>query len=338
LTKIPIRHAQDQTPLKLDGRYHLHQPSTGMTAISVVVVSDYSSDAVRKQSYLQECLQGLADQKPPVEAEFILVRVTNDSTHSTRPLTDILSNLRILDAPKSTSFQAKNVGARAARAPLIAFIDADCRPAKTWLAEIVRVMGINPGVTALNGKTVYSESEFLPRACCLIGRAYLDTGVAAPVGHISNHNFAIRREAYRVCPLPENATPFSGTLYATRLLAAGFELIFDPSVCVIHAYNGWKAECDIRRNRGYAEIRDRLAHPELPRAGQAHLGYLSIPLMLLASFVRTCLTCVRRFDSYRIAWFELPAVWCVAAVLHLADLPGMLDAVRKRPLRNTAYH
>ena len=307
---------------------------SGEVPVSVVIVSDYTPSAAKEATYLEACLAGLAAQVDAGEVEWILVLTTD--VGSAPP--GLPPAVQLLHAPGATSFQAKNVGAEAARHPILAFTDADCVPTPQWLQQIRRAMREMPEVAAISGKTVYAEQEFLPRACCLIGRAYIDPGEVSAAQDIANHNFAIRREAYRSCPLPNEATPFGGTLYGARLRAAGHAIVFDPAVLTYHVYDGWAAECDIRRNRGYAAVHHRRHHPEVPQAWLGRLGLLGVPPLWLGSLLQSCFTCLRRASDYGVRAYELPGVLCVAFVLYAHDLTGMLDAVRGRPLRDTVYH
>ena len=70
---------------------------------------------------------------------------------------------RVLHAPGPGAYAARNAGAAAARAPLLAFTDADCRPDPGWLAALAAAAAAAPG-TLLAGP-VRMLAPATPTAC-----------------------------------------------------------------------------------------------------------------------------------------------------------------------------
>jgi GT2 family glycosyltransferase len=68
--------------------------------------------------------------------------------------------LRHVQIPRGTGSAAKqrNIGWRAARAPLVAFPDDDCRPAPAWLGELIAAAAANPGAV-VQGATDFDPYE-----------------------------------------------------------------------------------------------------------------------------------------------------------------------------------
>jgi GT2 family glycosyltransferase len=72
--------------------------------------------------------------------------------------TDHAKNVRVIHAQQSTNIAAlRNLGWRAAAAPLIAFTDDDCRPSSEWLAQLIEVAG-DPR-TMVQGRTEPDPDE-----------------------------------------------------------------------------------------------------------------------------------------------------------------------------------
>ncbi len=67
------------------------------------------------------------------------------------------------------------------------------------------------------------------------------------------------------------------------------------------------------------------------------LGYAAIPIILGYRFELGWTRCCRLGPHYGVAWYEVPAGLVLSAVLHTFEVPGMIDAIRGRPLENTAY-
>jgi glycosyltransferase involved in cell wall biosynthesis len=96
-------------------------------AISVIIPA---RDA---QATLPATLDGLAAQRVDGGAEVIVVDdASTDATAAIASRSSVVD--RVLRADGGGPAQARNAGAAAAAAPLLAFLDADCRPAAGWLA------------------------------------------------------------------------------------------------------------------------------------------------------------------------------------------------------------
>jgi hypothetical protein len=96
-------------------------------------------------------------------------------------------------------------------------------------------------------------------------------------------------------------------------------------------------EADIRRNSGYGTVVSRLRDRLLPYAWLTRLGYASIPLFVVGKTLNCFRDCIRCARHYRVQWYELPAALCLAVVVHLMEIPGMISAFRGKQIRHTAY-
>ena len=90
-----------------------------------------------REERLRRALAGVAGQTLPPDAfEVVVVRA-----EATGPLADAPPGLpvRFLELRESRgAAMQRNAGWRAARAPLVAFMDDDCRPAPDWLEQLLR--------------------------------------------------------------------------------------------------------------------------------------------------------------------------------------------------------
>ncbi len=103
-------------------------------AISVVIPA---RDAA---ATLADTLAGLADQRggPPFEV-IVVDDGSRDATASIAQRSPVVD--RVLALSGAGPGRARNAGAAVARAPRLAFLDADCRPAPGWLAAGHRALG-----------------------------------------------------------------------------------------------------------------------------------------------------------------------------------------------------
>lgn len=89
---------------------------------------------------LPDTLDGLATQRSGEPFEVILVDDGSTDTTGALALASPLVS-RVVELSGVGPAQARNAGAAVARAELLAFLDADCRPAPGWLAAGIAALG-----------------------------------------------------------------------------------------------------------------------------------------------------------------------------------------------------
>ena len=125
----------------------------GNPGISVII------PYLNQEGYLATALAGLAAQEgaPPFEA----VVVDNGSERLPEAIVAAHPFARLVAEAEPGPGPARNRGAAEARAPLLAFLDADCRPAPDWLAAVWARLG--PGVPTPRADILGGEVR-IPRA------------------------------------------------------------------------------------------------------------------------------------------------------------------------------
>lgn len=252
-------------------------------------------------------------------------------------LEQILPGLRVFRLPVEGSYALKNAGVKLATAPVILMLDADCRPSPNWLRTAVETLRARPDLAGVSGLTRYAGTGFLERTLALLSRAFIDPGRTAETPYLSNNCGALRRELFLRHPLPENMGAFAARLQSEAIRREGGRLWFDETLNVIHEFEGWAMERDIRRNIGWSTVATRLADGRLPYAWLIRLGPAAVPAIWfgkLCDLWADILRCRRHFD---IAWFESPAAFGVAFLVSVLEIPGMMAAYRRQPLADTAY-
>lgn len=305
--------------------------------VSVIVTCDYESGKPEAWNALRAALAGLARQDFQEPAEFLLVESAEFAPRLPSDLKTILPSLRVVTAPASSASELKNAGVRAASAELVAMIDGDCIAEPGWLRQLVNLLRRHPEVSAVSGRTHYGRRRFLDRAMALIARSYLDAGCPAPTRHLSPNNSGFRRSVLLSHPYPRTGGAHTSNLQSAAIMSDGGGLLFDPGLSVEHDYGGWPMEREIRRSMGYGVIQARLLDRRVPYARLARLGYFSIPLFMLLRTLHAWWNCVRRARLYGVAWYELPAVFVLAAAACAMEAPGMLHAVRGQPFGKTSF-
>jgi GT2 family glycosyltransferase len=111
----------------------------------------------RRETRLAFALEALASQTLPRDRfEVVVVRADEPGPTATAP--DGLDVRFLTAAPGSGAAASRNVGWRAAAAPLVAFTDDDCRPSPEWLERLVASAQAD-GERILQGRTEPDPDE-----------------------------------------------------------------------------------------------------------------------------------------------------------------------------------
>ena len=310
-----------------------------MTApvVSVIVVSDYASGAGRSWDDESACFAALAAQDFDEPAEFILSEDERYRGELPASLTTSLPGSRVLFSRASSSYALKNAGVRDASAPIVALIDADCRPDPDWLRLLVQALRSNPGVSVVSGRTFYEGTGVWERVLCLLTRSYLDPGRAGESAFASNNAVGFRKDVHLAHPLPEDLGAFAARMQSESIRRSGGTLWFEPRMRVVHEFDGWPMEADIRKNIGYGTVATRLADGRMPYASLVRAGAVSIPLIVAGKLFNTWRDCVRCGRVYGVRWRELPLAFAAAVAVQVMEVPGMLAAYRGTSVGASAY-
>lgn len=161
--------------------------------ISVVVC------AFNEAAYLGPCLQSLSLQSRPPDQ---LLVINNASTDRTREVAMSMPGVTVVDEPRKGLVVAREAGRRAATGDVLAYLDADCRAPREWLARVARRFEDDDRLVAVSGPYRFYDWDWLGR---LLIRAYDFT--LAPLTQLVVYrllgigtifyggNFAVRREA-----------------------------------------------------------------------------------------------------------------------------------------------
>ncbi len=119
-----------------------------------VVVPFFDSEGT-----LGACIESLLAQEGVERTEVVLV--DNGSTDASAAIARRYGRVALLDEPTPGAYAARNAGIARARAPLIAFTDADCAADPDWLRQVVDGMA-DPQVAVLLGHCRYPAGASVP--------------------------------------------------------------------------------------------------------------------------------------------------------------------------------
>jgi glycosyltransferase involved in cell wall biosynthesis len=125
-----------------------------LVRVSVVV------PAFNAEKTLGDCLRALATQS--VSGKDVEIIVVDDGSRDRTSLVAQGFGARVIRRPNGGPAAARNAGWQEAQGRWVAFTDADCVPARTWLAELLRAVETNggePPALGAAGRTVGFESK-----------------------------------------------------------------------------------------------------------------------------------------------------------------------------------
>ena len=202
--------------------------------VSVVVPVLHDGPGIRA------CLEALLGQTYPAGGYEIVV-ADNGSTDDTRAVVESLRagagsrvSLVVEDRVR-TSYAARNQGLRAARGQVLAFTDADCVPAPTWLEEGVRALRVS-SAACVAGRIVVTFAGHRLNAY-----EYWDSAFRFNQESYVRRHFAATANMFLQARVIERHGPFRPELvsggdreFGFRLWKAGEHLAYAPDAIVAH--------------------------------------------------------------------------------------------------------
>lgn len=245
----------------------MHPSEPVKPQVSVIVAAYNRADSLRG------LIESLLAQEHGVPFEIVIA--DNGSTDGTEAVARAAAlaghPVRYIREERRGVSYARNAGAAAAAAPILAFTDDDQHVAPTWVAMIVGVLADHPEVDAIGGRVLAQWDH--PRPAWVTARilgpvSLFDRGECRLRLHrrqwmcLPGGNMAIRREAFHALGgfSPEYARSQDREL-TVRLLLAGRDAMYVPEMIVYHhldadrltkrRFREWNT-CEGRMRAGYA--------------------------------------------------------------------------------------
>ncbi len=184
---------------------------------------------------LARCLASVAGQRLDGAVEIIVV--DNGSRQTPEAVLTDYPGVRYLVEPTPGPGPARNAGVAVARAPVLAFIDADCRAGDGWLqaaVEAVEASG-NRGVVGGDVRIDFIDpARLTPVEAYEAVFAYRQRLYIERQGFSGTGNLAMHRDVHAT------VGPFAGIGVAEdrdwgqRASAAGYRPVYVPAMCIYH--------------------------------------------------------------------------------------------------------
>jgi len=196
-----------------------------------VVIPVYNAQAT-----IQRALQSLALQKVDFDYEIIVVDSSSDETPQI--IGAEFPQAKLIHLEKKTPVgAARNVGIKAARGEVIAFIDSDCVAQDGWLSALIKAHDEVPAAAGVGGSVTNANPESaVGWASFLIEFArVLPSGSRREVGDIVGCNSSYKRWVFERYGLNHGGN-FAGDdmLFNWMLTRNGESLLFEPRARIAH--------------------------------------------------------------------------------------------------------
>ena len=213
---------------------------------------------------LRALLDALAAQEGVTLEAIVVDDASTDSTPAVLERGEDGLELRtVRRAERGGPGAARNAGWREARAPLVAFTDDDCTPARGWLAALVQAHGQRPGAV-LQGRTQPHPDEVARQDA--FSRSQLVTSLSP---HFQTCNIAYPRELLeRLGGFDESFGHYAEDAdLAWRAIEGGARAEFVSGALVHHAVHTPGALAQLRDSQRWADaVRAFARHPEMRSA------------------------------------------------------------------------
>jgi GT2 family glycosyltransferase len=293
-----------------------------VAAVSVVIPTYERADL------LAQTLQALSLVEPPAGGFEVIVVDDGSSPVQAASVERIVASavgVRLVRRANGGPSAARNAGIAVSSAPLVAFLDDDCRPTPRWLIELVRPFADGqPTLGAVGGAVVATDSvTWAQRFCAAVEYA---TGTQPVFENASTQNACYRRDVLeQVGGFDEKFRHPGGDDpdLSLRTVRAGYTLTFAPDAVVLHSeLPGYRDYLRHMFHRGLGEARLGAKFGRRPRV----LGRLLLAPVYLGRTTSACWVRTRPKGS-----LPLRTVWGLLDVLgHLAFLFGTAVGLVKR--------
>ena len=202
----------------------------------LAVIIPHYNDTAR----LTRCLEALEPQdRTGVE----VVVADNASTQDLNTIQTRFDWVRFTTQPEPGAGPARNAGVAASTAPWIAFLDADCLPEATWLAQTKRAAAGDPKRMTGGRVKVFDETP-APRSGAEAFEtvfAFDQESYVRDKGFSVTANLIVPRTAYEATG-PFRTGVSEDVEWCHRARAAGYGLEYDPNLAVGHpSRSDWAA-------------------------------------------------------------------------------------------------
>ena len=193
-----------------------------------IIVPSYNS-----RKTIERCLESLKDQNTNKDFEIIVVDSSTDD--SVKFIEERFPKVRLYRfSERKFAGGARNFGISAAKADIIAFIDADCTADRNWVDEILKAhqsphLAIGGSITNANPDSYIGWASYF----CEFSQ-WMPNSPTTLLTDVAGANMSYKRKTLEEFGYFIEGTYCSDTDFHWRLQQRGYRLRFMPSILVRH--------------------------------------------------------------------------------------------------------
>ncbi len=190
----------------------------------------YIIPVLNGERFILQCLENIA--KEMLSSDEIIV-VDNGSSDSTIEIVKAFGNVQLLVYPNVTVSALRNRGATASSHSFLAFIDADCTLCKEWRENVTN---------AFKDENLHATGSLydIPKNAGWIEKAWFSQKILkkAKAKYLNSGNLIVRKDIFNTLNgFDELLASDEDCDFGERLNAAGYFMLEDPDIRVIHLGN-----------------------------------------------------------------------------------------------------
>jgi glycosyltransferase involved in cell wall biosynthesis len=185
---------------------------------------------------LARCLAAVEAQDVDGDWEIVVVDDGSRAADEVATVVAATGRARLVRTAPAGSVQARNRGAREARAPVLLFLDDDCEPQAGWATALVSA--VEQGAPAAAGKCVNADPADALAGATQTVLDFITLDSLLPDGSTRfapTYNVACRRDLLLAVPFEESyVNQGADRDWCARLTARGFSIAFEPTAVAVH--------------------------------------------------------------------------------------------------------
>ena len=169
------------------------------------------------------------------QLEVVVIDDQSRDAEAVRRAVEGAANARLIQGSGRGPAAARNLGASAARGPIVCFTDDDCEPDPGWVAALAAAMG--GGANAVAGRTLNAEpSDRLAEASQHIANYLGEHSRRCGAPFAASNNLACRTDLMREIAFDEGYPLAAGEdrAWCEELAAGGHRLEYAPQALIRH--------------------------------------------------------------------------------------------------------
>ena len=272
-----------------------------MKVLISVIIPSYNSEGT-----IERCLSSLINQSSDVKFEVIVVDSSTDATP--RIIRQSFPDVTLVSLKEQTfPGHARNIGIERAKGNILAFIDADCIVSAHWLSNIIKAHESQFSIICGAIQNGYPENLVSWADFFYAASEFLVDSPRRFVNSASTSNLSCKREPFeKGCFFPDTRRA-QDAIFSQNVLDKGYQILFEPSICVHHLYRTRLREL-VRRETAWGSVWGQISKQYKMKGSMIYKSRflcLTFPVIKLSLIFSRILRCGNR-RLFLLFWRAFP--------------------------------